>query len=157
MKTIITTENKRCEKFPSLFGSQLFKNAPLFSYAESLFYSGMTQFIEGYKGGFYEYVEIAESDVEIEPSSFVPMLMNDSIVEMSNPFGTTEKLTEKAASLVTWLFVLEQIANNINSNVAGRIFNVMEDVKYSYDKFTNNDGEKLFSPEDLTAIYRLTN
>lgn len=155
MKATITTLEERDTKFPNLFGAQGYKKQPLYVYAEHLFYSGMKQFVEGYSGGYFEYIEIMESDVEMESDVFIPMQLSDKEVKITNHFGTTETLTKKAASLVTWIFVVEQIAYNVTEDLAEKLYNVMLNIKYSYAKLTDKDGHKMFSDADLAAIYRL--
>lgn len=155
MKANITTLKEKHTKFPNLFGAQTFKNVPLFLYAEQLFYNGMSQFIEGDSGGFFEYIEIMEADVEIESDGFIPVQLSDKKVNMTNHYGTTATLTKKAASLVTWVFVVEQIAHNVTGELTEKLYNVIQDIKYSYARLTDKDGCKIFSDTDLAAIYRL--
>jgi hypothetical protein len=157
MKTIITSENDRLNKYPDLFGTQIIKGMPLFSYAEHLFYNGMSQMISSYSGGYFDFVEITEADVEIEPSTFIPLITNEEDVLLETPFGTSATLSYKAGSLVVWLFVVEQLAQNANNDVMERLYSAIQDIKHCYDGFVDEQGNKLFSESDCVAIYNLTN
>jgi hypothetical protein len=155
MKTSIVNKNDRTKKYPELFGAQIHKGAPLFSYAENLFYCGMDQMIKKYNGGYFDFVEITESNVDIESSGFIPLIDKQELVTIETPFGTSAELSFKGASLVVWLFVIEQIAHNAEEKVMSRIFNTIQDIKYCYSKLTDKDGNKLFSENDCTAIHQL--
>lgn len=155
MKAIIINEADRSNKFPQLFGEEVFRQSPLFIYAENLFYSGMSQMISSYQGGYYDFIQIAEADVEIESTGFIPLLSDNEKVTIENHFGTSANLSAKAASLVVWIYVIEQIAHNVGGHVMQRIFKTIQDIKYSYESLLDEKGNKLFSDEDCHAIYRL--
>jgi hypothetical protein len=157
MNTIIVNEENRLNNFPNLFGAEKFKNMPLFSYAERLFFAGMDQMVEEYSGGYFDYIEMTDADVELEKFGFIPLINTTENVELVNHFGTTQTLSFKAASMVVWLFVIEQIANNVSDTIQRRLFNTIQDIKYCYSDLTNEDGTKIFSKEDLKAIYKLLN
>ena len=158
MINITTAEQNRLDKFPELFGKEKFKNMPLYSYAERLFYTGMDQMVAKYSGGYFDFMEILEADVDIEKSGFIPLITDDGDVELVNHFGTTQTLSFKAASLVVWIYILEQIANNIENNtVSQRLYRTIEDIKYCHSNLINEEGSKVFTEEDCTAIYKLLN
>lgn len=155
MKTIIINEKDRSDKFPELFGKHIFKGMPLFIYAENLFYNGMKQMIPSYDGGYFDFIKIVESDVEIEELGFFPLITQDKIISITSPFGISATLSYKAGCLVVWIFVLEQIANNVSGDVRERIFRTIQDVKYCYSTAIDESGNKLFSESDCGAIYEL--
>lgn len=155
MKTIIINEKKRLNKFPDLFGNQIFKGAPLFIYAENLLYNGMNQMISSYNGGYFDFIKIIEADVEIEPLGFIPLITQDDNVLLETPFGVSATLSLKAGCLVVWLFVLEQVAQKASSDVMGKLYNTIQDIKYCYSTATDESGNKLFSESDCAAIYSL--
>lgn len=154
MKLVVIESNK-LDKFPSLFGSAIYKNMPLFSYAEHLFFCGMKQMIASYDNGNFDYYKIIEADVDIETFGFIPLINKDSEVRLETPFGGNEVLSYKAASLVVWLFVIEQIATNSCNDIQQRIYRTMQDIHYSYDRAINEAGDKFFSKRDSAAIHRL--
>mgnify|MGYP000053001254 CR=1 FL=1 len=155
MNTIIVTENQRSKAYPALFGSTIFRGQPLFSYAEDLFYSGLSQMVVEYNGGFFDFLKLTNNEeIKIEVDGFIPLLSSDELVSFTSPFGNTQKLTLKGACLVTWLFVLEQISNN-NSIVRDKLYRVIQDIKYAYYDLIDEKGDKIFSEDDCTAIYKL--
>ena len=152
---IITSEENRLNKFPALFGAEKYKNMPLYAYAERLFYSGMDQMVEQYKGGYFDFVELFNTDIEIEKSGFIPMINKTGDVELTNHFGMTKTLSFKAASLVVWLYVIEQIASKSSNTVRERLYNTIQDIKYCYTELTNASGLVVFNEDDCNAIYQL--
>nr|WP_075498091.1 hypothetical protein [Moritella viscosa]SHO15128.1 Antirestriction protein klcA [Moritella viscosa] len=153
---IETPEEKKEDKFEQLFGNEAFKGLPLSIYAEKLFYAGMSQMIEEYKGGSFDFVELKSEDIEIEPTGFALLLDDETEVELINHHGMSRTLSLKGASLVVWLIVVEQIAHNTTDNeVKQRLFNVMQDFNYSYSILKDNEDNHVFSEEDRTAIYQL--
>lgn len=153
MNTLIVTENQRLKAYPGLFGSTIFRGQSLFSYAENLLYNGLSQMVVGYNGGYFDFLKLAKNE-EIEIDGFIPLLNSDDLISFTSPFGETQKLTLKGASLVTWLFVLEQIARS-NSIVRDKLYRVIQDIKYAYYDLTDEKGNRIFSEDDCTAIYRL--
>ena len=152
---VIVTENQRLKAYPGLFGSTIFRGQPLFNYAENLFYSGLSQMVVGYNGGFFDFLKLTKNEeIEIEIDGFIPLLSSDDLVSFTSPFGNTQKLTLKGAALVTWLVVLEQIAKS-NSIVRDKLYRVIQDIKYAYYDLTDEKGNRIFSEDDCTAIYRL--
>ncbi len=156
MNTLIVKENQRLNAYPGLFGSTIFRGVPLFSYAENLFYNGLSQMVVGYSGGFFDFLKIVKNDElsEIEEDGFIPLISENANVSLTSPFGVTQTLSAKAASLVTWIIVIEQIANN-NAVVRDKLYRVIQDIKYTYSDLTDEEGNKLFSEDDCTAIYRI--
>jgi len=156
MNTVIIKENQRKNAYPGLFGSTIFRGLPLFSYAENLFYNGLSQMVVGYSGGFFDFLRVVKNDElsDIEEDGFIPLISNNANVSFTSPFGVTKNLSFKAASLVTWLIVLEQIANN-NAAVRDKLYRVIQDIKYTYSDLTDEEGNKLFSEVDCNAIYRI--
>ena len=155
MKTTIITNNQRACAYPDLFGSSVFRGSPLFIYAENLFYNGLSQMAVEYKGGYFDFLKLSKNDqIEIESNGFIPVISSNECTSFTSPFGTTQKLTMKAASLVTWVIVLEQIANN-NSIVRDNLYRVIQDIKYSYTELIDEEGTKVFSKDDCRSIYKL--
>lgn len=142
-------------QFPALFGSEIYKSMPLFSYAEHLFYCGMKQMIATYSGGKFDFYKIVQADVDIEPLGFIPMINQDHNVQLESPHGASETLSYKAACLVVWLFVIEQIAYKSTDEIQQQIYRTMQDIRYCYSRATNEEGELYFSQQDCTAIHKL--
>ena len=154
----ITSDNNRDNKFSGLFGEDTFNNMPIYIYAEKLFYAGMKQMVKGYKGGYFDFIEIVEADVEIEKSGFFPIIEENynKEVEMISHTGLSQTLSLQSASLVVWLILIEQIAHSddVAQVVKQRLFNTMQDIQYCYSRLTDEKGNKMFSADDCTAIYR---
>ena len=158
MNTLIIKNNQRLNAYPALFGSFNYKGMPLFSYAENLFYNGLSQMVAGYEGGYFDFLKVVEEEgvSEIEPKGFIPLLSSDDRVVLSSPFGVTKTLSLRAASLVVWIYVIDQIAMNISDTViAGRLYRVIQDVKYTYSILMDEKGNKIFTPDDCNSIYSL--
>jgi len=154
MKAKIT--DNALNKYSELFGSEIYKNTPLFAYAEHLFFCGMNQMVPTYEGGVFDFFEIIESDVEIEKSGFFPLIKNKKEVLIATPFGQAAKVSFQAASLIVWLICIEQIANGIgNLEVRKRLYNTIQDLKHCYSELFNEDGNKIFSENDCKYIYKL--
>lgn len=155
MRILEVQAENRMEKYPGLFGSSSFKKMPLYLYAENLLYNGMSQMIKSYNGGYYEYFHIIGADVEIEPSGFMPLINSSELVEIKTPFGGRETLTLKAASLVVWLIVIEQIANQVDHRIKSKLYNTMQDIHYCYGRVTDKSGNRFFNENDCRSICRL--
>jgi len=158
MNTHIIKNNQRLNAYPALFGEFNYKGMPLFIYAENLFYSGLSQMVTGYQGGYFDFFKVIEKEniSEIEPKGFIPLMLSDERVELSSPFGVTETLSLRGASMVVWTFIIDQIAMNITDTVvASRLYRVIQDLKYIYSELMDEKGNKIFTPEDCNAIYKL--
>jgi hypothetical protein len=143
------SESKRNGTYHKMFGQAIFKGTPLFVYAENLFYSGMDQMVEGYNGGYFDFITFSNEEMEFEPDNFLPIINQDRKVNVSTPF-TSELMSMKAATLVVWLFVVEQIANNIDDGeMTTKLYNILQDIKYSYNE--------MFDKDDRNAIYQCIN
>jgi hypothetical protein len=155
MLTKIINSNDRADTFNNLFGMDLFKRQMLYVYAETLFYCGMDQMVSGYTGGYFDFVQIQTDELETEPNGFIPLMSDKSIVELVSPYGVTQNLSIRAACLVVWIFVVEQIAHNASHRVQKRLFNTVQDLKSFYSELVDENGDKLFSVEDCSSIYTL--
>jgi hypothetical protein len=155
ISTVSTSNTENNALFPALFGAKIFKNTPLFLYAESLFYTGMKQMVNGYQGGTFNLIKLENKDMDFESTGFIPLANKDKTVTIENHFGTSAEISLKAAGIVVWLYVLEQIANNSDEQLMRKLFNVMQDIKYSYKALKDALGNKLFNEADLAGIYTL--
>lgn len=158
MQTFTVKEADRLSTFPELFGTDTFRGAPLFAYAESLFYAGLDQMVSGYDGGYFKFVKISPVDetIDIVSVGFVPVITTCKHVEVETPFGARATLNFSAACLVVWLFVTEQIANSIqNETVTERLYKVIQDLKCFYSSFVDEEGKHLFTEDDCRAINAL--
>jgi hypothetical protein len=140
----------------ALFGRELFKNSPLFVYAENLFYMGMDQFIPDYQGGcfdFFSMQDISET-LELEPTGFIPVLDCEDRVTVNGP-GASATMSFKAASITVWCFVLNQIAINIdNESLSQRLYYVFQDIREGLKGFTL-DNQDFLTSDDIKQIHRL--
>lgn len=159
MQTTIVNNKERLNAYPGMFGSSRFKGMPLFVYAENLFYNGLSQMVENYSGGHFDFIRINpenEQGIDIVPEGFMPLVTSTEQVHFSSPFGVTKKMSFRASCLVTWIFVIEQIANNsTNIVIAEKIYRVIEDLKYTYSDLLDENGNNLFSKDDCNSIYRI--
>ncbi len=143
MENIFVSESNRVNCFPDLFGKELFKGLPLYFYAENLFYAGMSQMVDVYNGGYFEYLKLDDKGI-----SFVPVINSDEQVTINTPFSHGV-LSYRSACLVVWLFVLEQIANNCNSSkYQRRVIDCYSQAAAQYRYFD------IFK-EDLNVIHHL--
>jgi len=162
--TVVTTylpSNKCSDSYPSLFGTMMVKNGPLFIVAENIFYHMMGKMVKGYKGGSYVFLKVETNLVDIEPSGFMPLIANDQerIVQVESEFEAAE-MSYAAACAVVWQFTLQVIADTIhrlNEQQAVKIYKTLQDFQYCRAEMTKPDGSKLFTETDLKAIYKLTN
>jgi hypothetical protein len=157
-------KNNVKNKFIEFFGKKKFKGMPLYLYAEMLFYAGMQQMIKDYTLNIFEaetLFSFAEIDgMRLESKVFFPLSNKDEDVELTNHFGTSETLSCKTASMIVWLYVIEQIAIYIredddNTIVYNRICDAMDSIKYKYPELVDEKKEPLFPKRDHRAIYNL--
>lgn len=138
MKNVLVANENRSECYPFLFGDESIKNMPFYSYAETLFYCGMDQMVEGYSGGYFEYIDLSKVELtddnvtKVSKTSFIPFIDSDETVIINTPFAS-QSVTLHTASLIVWFFVLEQLANmsSVDDNQE-RIINCYHDAKSVY-------------------------
>jgi len=131
------------------------KNIPLFIYAENLLYNGMKQFIYNYNGGLYKFIQLTDSENLNNKNTFIPVINNNDTVTITSPFGESAQISTKAATLVVWLFVVEQIANTIEDHaISQRLFKTLQDIQSTYSLMLLND-KQYFSDNDLKGIFKL--
>ncbi len=165
VKSIPSEENNH---FYGLFGNHKVKMTNgqtdvSFMYGENTFYNACSQFIDGYQGDSFSFFRIAavqegkNKGVETEPTGFFLKPSDNSIVTITNHFGTTAQVTNTAAALVCWIITLGQVAGRVNdSDAVDKICRLMNDLTCLCYEF-EIDGEPLFNQQDKDGIYQLIN